>query len=567
MYREYKCEAIVVELDGEGTSSVDYLNPHEIVSLGDFFLRFVTYNTEPPSGNVPISNLSLYFDVDGKFGTNVFEEHSPATTGEENKLNWSLSSFPGMVYTYSSQLQVSNRRIMLKFSNGTYAITSAFGTSSTPAPGCFFIKNNEVFGEIRLLPVWTGGSNTEEWRVGINYFDSFDRPYRAGTLYGSMRQSSTNVRNTISNVGANSPWKIFFESVEPFIESEDPYEAGVGESTGSGPGDGTFDFSSTDIPIPPLPAISAVDTGFINILKPSEAEMKALASYMWSGAFDLNNFKKIMANPIDAIIGLSIIPTAGAYPQAIPSTLVVGNISTGLSMPKCTSQFYENDCGTIQIPPKWGSYLDYSPYSKLSLYLPYVGIVPISSDDCMRGSIKVVYHVDILSGTCIVFVYCVSNRGTNGHTLYTFTGNCSCPVPVTSGQYMNAIAGGLKGAVGLAGAAVSAMTGNAAGIVSGVSNVADAFISMNKPEITRSGSFGNSAGLMGIQYPFLILNIPNMCVPGSQNKFIGYPSFSTKTLGELSGYAELVINHLENMSCTQNEAEEIKKLLEEGVIF
>ena len=250
------------------------------------------------------------------------------------------------------------------------------------------------------------------------------------------------------------------------LPEDDPYSEG-GES-GSGGGGGTFDFTSTSIPVPGLPNIGAFATGFLTLYKPTAAELATLANYMWSGAFDLDNFRKLVANPMDAILGLHIVPTISGHPSSAAATLQVGNISTGISMDRVTEQYYELDCGTINILPKWGAYLDYAPYSKLTLYLPYIGFVPISPDDCMGGNIKVVYHVDILSGACCAYVYCASNRGQDTHVLYTYTGACACDCPVTEGQYTNAVLGILGIAGGVAGAITSGITGSAAGITGGI---------------------------------------------------------------------------------------------------
>ena len=281
---------------------------------------------------------------------------------------------------------------------------------------------------------------------------------------------------------------------------------------------------------------------------------------MWTGAFDLDTLRKLFADPMDCIIGLQIIPTISGHPASSSATLKVGNISTGISMPAVSEQYYELDCGTVTIPAKWGSYLDYSPYSKLSLFLPYIGYVDISSDDCMRGSIKVKYTVDVLSGSCVAQVYCYSNRGADGHTLYTFNGSCACEGPVTSGQFKAGILGIAEIAAGIGQMA----TGNIAG---GLGQSISAVQSMFKPDIKRSGGFGGSGGLMSIQYPYLILTVPRMCIPGSQNKFVGYPSYVTKTIGDVTGYAQIEVTHLHDMTCSQEEADEIISLLGEGVIL
>lgn len=346
-------------------------------------------------------------------------------------------------------------------------------------------------------------------------------------------------------------------SADPYSEPGTSYPAG---------GDGTFDFSSTDIPIPGLPSISATSTGFCALYNPSTAGMQSLASYLWSGSFDIENYRKIMANPMDAILGCHIIPVISGHPTTVSSALYVGNISTGISMARFTEQYYSLDCGTVNVLEKWGAYLDYSPYTKLQLYLPYIGYVSLKTDDVMGGSIGVTYHVDIVSGAVCAFVYCVSKDGF-GHVLYSYTGACACDVPITEGQYTNAVLGILQIAGAVGQTALSGAIGSASGVMGGIQNAANAALSMAKPEISRSGSFGGSAGLMGIQYPYLILETPRMCIPGQQNKFVGYPSFMTVQMGVLTGYNEIEVNHLNNMSCTSAEADEIINLLKSGVIF
>lgn len=352
--------------------------------------------------------------------------------------------------------------------------------------------------------------------------------------------------------------------VTTFQDYSDPYSV-PGTSYPAG-GDGTFDFSSTDIPIPGLPTISAANTGFCALYNPSDAGMRALANYLWSGSFDPENFRKIMANPMDAILGCHIIPVISGHPATAPSELYVGNVSTGITMSRFTEQYYSLDCGTINMLEKWGSYLDYSPYTKVQLYLPYIGFVNINIDDFMAGSIKVEFHVDIVSGAVCAFVYCVNKDGM-GHTVYSYSGACACDVPITAGQYTNAVYGMLNLVGSLGQTALSASIGSTAGVTSGLQNAANAAMSMSKPEITRSGSFGGSSGLMGVQYPYLILESPRMCTPGQQNKFIGYPSFMTVQMSQLKGYTEIDVNHLNNMTCTANENDEILNLLKGGVIF
>lgn len=371
--------------------------------------------------------------------------------------------------------------------------------------------------------------------------DPIDTPYSIVDLSG-VAQTSDTIFAAIANL-ANITTDV------------DPYEEGVGPSAPGGFGDGTFDFTSTSVDFQDLPGIGAMDTGMISLYVPTTANLQALAQYLWAGAFDVDNFKKLVADPMDVIIGMHIVPVSAAQIGTTPATLVVGNISTGISMDRATHQYVSVDCGSIEIKPKWGAYLDYSPYSKLQLFLPYIGFVDISPDDCMGGTIAVKYSIDILGGTCVAQVKC------NDHVLYELSGTCSCEVPVTAGQYQNIALSLARGAGAIMGGIAS---GNYADAVEGVANAA---LSAVKPDVQRSGGFGGSSGLMGHQIPYLILTVPRMCVPGSQNTYIGYPSFITRTMSELSGYTSVEVSHLEGMSCTQAEADIIISALSEGVIF
>lgn len=501
-------------------------------------------------------------------------------------LYYSSFSFSFDIYSVSADIpQYDTMREFLD-ALGTPTTSAEYAKSSAGYTVACFVKWNEaVGGNVYISPVlistvntntqWTVNGNTpiqqltEHTWQGVNFFMRLYKTH----VYDPDETLTTDfpVLDIVEEEAYSSANDVFrftalaCELGVGSLPEDDPY-AGAGES-GPDAGDPTFDFTSEDIPVPSIPSIGAFNTGFINMYKPTVGDLRDLAHYLWSGSFDPENLRKLIANPMDTILGLHIVPATASHPAAAAATLYVGNIDTQLSMARLTEQYYELDCGTITIEPKWGAYLDYAPYSKLTLYLPYIGFVPISPDDCMGGSINVKYHVDVLSGACCVYVYCASNRGTDSHVLYSYTGACACDCPVTEGQYTNAILGILNIAGSVAGAISSGITGNAGGVTGGIENAANAALSMVKPDVSRSGSFGGSAGLMGIQYPYLVLTVPRMCTPGDQQKQEGYPSFVTKTLGQLAGYNQVQVKRLESMTCTANEAEEILTLLEGGAIF
>jgi hypothetical protein len=145
------------------------------------------------------------------------------------------------------------------------------------------------------------------------------------------------------------------------------------------------DVNATEVP--DLPSLSAVDTGFISLYNPTKANLKALYSFLWSNLFDLATFKKLFADPMECIISLGILP---CVPESSGSTdIMFGNINSGVNATELASQFAQVDCGSVDIEKYVGSFLDYSPYVKISLFLPYIGFVHLGTDDLMGASINV----------------------------------------------------------------------------------------------------------------------------------------------------------------------------------
>ena len=340
---------------------------------------------------------------------------------------------------------------------------------------------------------------------------------------------------------------------EPEPTDTDPYSQGGNSGEGGGTGD--FDGTSDSVGIPGLPSLSATDTGFITLFNPSLSELQGLASYMWGSLFDISTFKKIFADPIDCILGLSIVPVS--VPNGATKEVKVGNIGTGINMTTAAQQYVEVNCGTINVNEFWGSYLDYSPYTKAEIYLPYIGTHAISVDDIMGKSVQVVYHIDILSGACNAYVKCGSN------VLYEFIGQCSSSIPINGNDWTNVINGVLNIA-GNVGSMVA--TGGATAPMAAV-GIASTAVNSFKPDIEKSGSLSGTGGMLAIQKPYLILTRPKQALPNRQNSFIGYPSFTTKKMGNLSGYTVVESTHLQGIPATEEEYKEIETILKDGVIF
>lgn len=332
----------------------------------------------------------------------------------------------------------------------------------------------------------------------------------------------------------------------------DPYNVIIPESSNAVP-QGTGSLTTVDIPIPSPPTINICDTKFITLYSPTLAQLQALAAYMWSdSSFDIDNFQKLFADPMECILGLIMLPFT--VPTSGNSNIQVGNMPTNVSANNVSAQYYQLSCGSITIDRFTGSYLDFEPYTKAQIFLPYIGIQDLSVDDIMGKTISVTYNIDILTGACIAFIKC------GGSVLYQFIGQCGANIPITSNTYTGVIQSLLD--------LTRSLTHVAGGdMVGGLSGVASASVNINKPKIQKSGTLSGVGGFLGIQYPYIILTKPNPAIPKDQNKYLGYPSYVTKQVGSCSGFTQFETVYLEDMSCTESEKENILNLLKEGVIL
>lgn len=316
---------------------------------------------------------------------------------------------------------------------------------------------------------------------------------------------------------------------------------------------GDFDDTQDDIDFEDLPTESSQDSGFITIYKPTLSKLIDLSNFMWSDDF-VDVVKKMFGDPIDTILSLSIIPV---NPTSTTSqSLKVGFIDTNITMALVDSQYMKVNCGSVILSEYWGSALDYSPYTKVSIYLPYIGIRTLNVDDVMKKTIEVEYSIDILTGSLVANIKC------NNSVLYVFNGNCISNLPL-SGRDFSQLIGNVLGTVGSVGVAVA--SGGATAVASGVAMANN--VMNSKPTVQKSGNISSNCGMLARQKPYLIIERPKQSLAQNYNKFVGYPCNVTYLLSTLNGYTEIESIHMNNLKCTSNEADEIISLLKGGVLL
>lgn len=366
---------------------------------------------------------------------------------------------------------------------------------------------------------------------------------------------------------ANNLFGLDFSKKNKVIKTYDednPYDKDIGTS-GTGGGDGTLPGGGLDsidpAAIPDLPSVSAASLGFITMYNPTVSQLNNLADFMWSDAFDLNTYKKLFSDPMEAIIGLAIVPVSPSVGGS--KNVHFGSIDSGVNMSYLSTNYVKLDCGSVAVEKYVGCFMDNDPYTKISIYLPYIGIRQLSADDVIGGSIHVVYNIDVLTGACACFIE-HSERG----VLYSYNGSCITNVPLTavnfSGAIQNAVSACLSGVSVMAGMATGAAPITAMGVTGLLNSAANTALN-SKPSVQRSGNLGGSAGIMSIQKPYVIIERPRLSVPDSIQHYAGQTANITMVLDDCSGFTMCEYIHIEGVSGTAEEVREIEQLLKEGV--
>lgn len=316
---------------------------------------------------------------------------------------------------------------------------------------------------------------------------------------------------------------------------------------------------SPAIPVPNLPSTVSSNKLF-TVYNPTSGQLDSLGGYLWDNSL-IETLKKIWQNPLDGIIGLSQIyctPSTGSS-----HNIILGYLDSGVSSAVVTSQFTSIDCGTVALPEQNNNVTDYNPYTSIQIYLPFIGITELNVNEFMGGSVSVKYHIDVYTGSCLAEVSVTRTPDVpNSGIIYTFNGNCSQQLPLTSGDQK----GLLTALIGAAGVGIGIASGGATFAGGLIAGEISRDVNREMMHVSHSGNLSANAGIMGQKKPYLIINRRKPYNANNYNKMYGYPTNKTVYLGNCTGFTKVQSGRLRS-SATDQEKSEIMELLMKGVIM
>lgn len=352
-----------------------------------------------------------------------------------------------------------------------------------------------------------------------------------------------------------------------------------------------------------------------------------------SGVTDLANIilspsvlQSFFSKPEDWLSRLLYFPYN--IPQRIEKTtkkLQVGTYSTNIDVYDIDlpSEIYE--MGELLIEPHFNNFADYDGYSKMEVWLPFLGTVDISLNDVLGKYLKFRLGVDYTSGQGTWYI-CVGDNPTNATSVFvdlsgvndrilsTHTCQIGMEIPIgttnTANIYRNLIMGAVKGvSTALSSYAISSL--GASGGTATTKEVRTARNEKTGRQITKatkttetkynSSNYQLGKSITGV-FDYATDSLNNMHISASTDRsnnpvsmfnacnsikviryypklittdenygrLYGYPLGQTKVLSTLSGYTEISNIHIEGegfKSATQKEILMLKEALSDGIIL
>lgn len=380
-------------------------------------------------------------------------------------------------------------------------------------------------------------------------------------------------RKGFSVIGQTVEWLDSLYGIFEPEEKDDPNEDDDNPGDEEEGGDGDHNRPVDPILVPePRNGLTAATSGFITMYRLERQQMQWFAEDMYTDTL-WDAIKLFFSNPIDFIVGCMILPYHPDVDEAFyPKFGPMASQTFSHSFLRVSAQYKQFDFGTISIEEYGRNCFDYSPYTKIMIWLPYIGYRELPTDEVMGKNIGVKYTCDALSGDCIAFITTqVKPHGLEPFktvVIAQFTGNCGVQIPFGQASFDNFIRSSFDGAVSGVVGIGNAVSGNIPASTSQLAESTTGYITGLKPTVERGGLVGSSGGFNSVQYPYIIRTFPKQSLPSNYKEINGYPS---NIGGKLSdGFDGLVVVEdiqLNNIPALEEEREEIIEFLKGGVLL
>lgn len=280
----------------------------------------------------------------------------------------------------------------------------------------------------------------------------------------------------------------------------------------------------------------------------STTNLRRFASLLWNDSF-MENIKLLNNSPIENVVSCKMFPISVTGQE---TDIICGNVTMTDCKGGVINNNYHHVIGSITIPSYYNSFLDYSPFTSLEIFLPYIGFKELDTSIFMGKTLRVEYIHDLITGACKAMIFA------NDIYYTSFDGISGIDIPITASNRAQVETGYIGGALG---AIPQLLTLDFSALAKNALSTAT-----QQYHYQTQGSYSPACGAYESHLCYIIFNRPSVQYPKSYKHDFGMPCMITQTLGNLTGFTKCCDNiDLTGVTSTNEEKELIKQLLTTGV--
>lgn len=325
-------------------------------------------------------------------------------------------------------------------------------------------------------------------------------------------------------------------------------------------------------------------SGFLTHYVLTATQLANFGSALWASFNDSKFWQALGAvladslsiNPADI---LNYIVSLRCYPVDLISSgisttdkLYIGRGTVGIdlggSVAYNTDMTLFKSCGSVTVPQLYRNYLDYAPYTTISLYLPFCGEFELNATEVSGGTLTVHYAIDFTTGICTAYV--INAFDGLEYIILTASGQIGQELQLTAGNFApvayslaRAAIGGLSAEL-TGGLSAKTVAGTVAGAVGGFATGAASNIASGLyPSRMNAGASFNA--FYAPMTPYLKIRSSRQSKSSNWNSTSGNITTRARYISELSGLIFCINPDCTGIPATTEEINQIKTLLENGI--
>ena len=255
-----------------------------------------------------------------------------------------------------------------------------------------------------------------------------------------------------------------------------------------------------------VPVDPTSELAFVNVYNPTQKELVDAANALF---MNFSTGQVVDTSKYIVAIHKVFVPVST---DAAFQPIKFGSYNTQVNSKVVNQRLARVSCGKVTVPELHHNALDYSPYTTVRIWLPFLGFFDLSIDELSNKEVELNYTIDLVNGKALAEI---SN---DDGVIYRFVGTAYEREPYHTES---------------------------------LNNVSTVYI--------------NGAYNMADYTPYLLIERPINLTP-SNNNLEGLPTYKEVIIGDMTGYLRCKKVFANNMIATEAEKNEIEALLCGGVL-